>query len=65
MTTEEIYEAVRNLNPDQATTFSYVLEGMFMRENPFWDGPYMLIPFFADMETVERSLDVALKRDRE
>lgn len=56
MTTSEIYEQIRNLTIRQQELFVVQLEKVFFRNNPIWDGHYLLIPFFAFPQELEEAL---------
>jgi diadenosine tetraphosphate (Ap4A) HIT family hydrolase len=60
MTISEIHEAIRNLTIKQQEIFVVKLESVFLRNNPLWDGHYLLIPFFAFPQELEEALMRAL-----
>jgi hypothetical protein len=56
MTLNEIHRAIQDLNPKQQELFAGQLESVFLRNNPLWDGAYMLIPLFAFPSELEEAL---------
>jgi hypothetical protein len=47
MTLQELHHAILQLNQKQQDLFASNLESIFLKNNPLWDGPLMLIPVFA------------------
>jgi hypothetical protein len=56
MTLQELHHAVLKLDWKQQDLFASNLESIFIKNNPLWDGPLILIPFFAFSELNEALL---------
>lgn len=56
MKREEINEQIQNLTIRQQEIFVLKLESVFLKNNPLWDGHYLLIPFFASDNELEEAL---------